>query len=204
MPSQGQCPGEVLRRSKGCQRPRASHDAPIAASGTADVTCFDTCLDLDGAKPACAYCLAGCPNTVGADDEKKDVRFIVWIRAHVPTHGRRISRRLGCGRGTPGVASSWNNGACALSGCESWSCRSPQGVQGLLGRGQAEDDWMAERYWTAERYCVSGQRISVSSSSGRTLQLGSWGYGSETLAALSSGCYASCGVPWGQGRRSSG
>lgn len=89
MPSQGQCPGEVevLRRSKGCQRPRASHDAPIAASGTDDVTCFDTCFDLDGAKPACAYCLAGSPNTVAADDENMDARFGMWIRAPLHMEG---------------------------------------------------------------------------------------------------------------------
>lgn len=111
MPSQGQCPGEVLRRSKGCQRPRASHDAPIAASGTDDVTCFDTCFDLDGAKPACAYCLAGSPNTVAADDEKMDARFGRSSRLGLTVHGQPVAVSPGAAAGARKVFKVYGGGA---------------------------------------------------------------------------------------------
>lgn len=101
---------------------------------------------------------------------KNDARFSMWIRASSHMEGALpggreaedeprsclvLDRQTGHGQSvavSPGAAGA-------------------RKVFKVYGGGQAEDDW------TAERYCVCGQRISVSSSSGRTLQLGSWGVG---------------------------
>lgn len=68
---------------------------------------------------------------------------------------------------------------------------------------------VSEVYWGARRKTTGRRRDTayLGNESRRGVPpdgLFGWGYGSEKLAGLPSGCYASCGVPWGQGGRSSG